>query len=60
MNNFKIIFIALILFTISVGAVSAADVNQTAPDMATDDAVISDNSSSFNDLNNIISGAGSN
>ena len=62
MNNFKLISISLILFIISIGAVSATDVNQTVPDRATDDVVISDDSSSlsFDDLNKTISKAKSN
>ena len=61
MNKIKSIFILLIFLIITVGAVSAADVNQTSPDMATDDVVLSDDTPpSFRDLNNTISNAKNN
>ena len=62
MNKVKSIFIVLILLIISVGVVSAADVNDTSNDIpaASDVDIISDGTASYDDLYNNITNVKSN
>ena len=62
MNKFKSILIVLILLIISVGVVSAADVNDTSKDItaASDVDILSDSDASYTDLNNNITKVKSN